>query len=110
MAVPNTKWYSILESPAGHRMVMVSGRTGFTGSAKTRNITVSFTFLKAAQVTMAKPPATAKTIAYIRKYTPYVSATQFTTGGLTTARRVIVNRLTAKGVSTALFNYVLIGY
>lgn len=110
-AISTTYNYSILESPAGHRMVMQTGRAQFLAGGCTARINAAFNFLKAALVTPEKPKVTAgKSVAILVKYIPYVTATQFTTSGLPVDRKVVVSRLTGVTASGQIFHYMFIGY
>jgi hypothetical protein len=98
MVKSQTTYYSILESPAGYRLVQQAGRA--TYAAKNEKVTLTIGFRKLLSGHVTPNQAMTKVSAM-----PYISASQFTA---LTSRNLIIGRAT--GVTSALaFSYSFIG-
>ncbi len=94
-----TTYYSILESPAGYRLVQQCGNSNFVNKAKAATLTIGFRKLISGHVRVNRAPRNVTGL-------PYLSASQFT--ALTT-RSVLVKR-TSKATTNLAFSYKLVGY
>jgi|ADurb_Met_01_Slu_FD_contig_21_1858323_length_1661_multi_9_in_0_out_0_2 hypothetical protein len=99
MVKSQTTYYSILESPAGYRLVQQTGKGSFAAKSKKMTMTIGFRRLISGHVSSNINHTKVSAL-------PYISASQFTA---LTVRQAIVSRAT--GVVSALaFSYTLVGY
>lgn len=109
MALAQTTYYSIMESPSGHRMIQQVGRAGFVAKGKKKTLTIGFRRLVHGMVQPGQgPPSAGGYSLRLKAYIPYISATQYTQAGLA-SRGLIVSRQTGV-VSALVFSYSLVGY
>jgi hypothetical protein len=102
----------ILENASGYRFVQQVGRAGFKAKLLNKSVATDFRRLVYGSVQANKGPlGAAKTAQAVKAVWPYLTATMFTTGGLPTARKVIVQRASCNASSSALaFCYNFIGF
>jgi len=107
-AMTTTAYKGFIDTPEGHRLIIVRGRAQFLGKAKNRTITAGFNRLLGATVTPGAVVSIGTKTTLVTGYTPFVSTTQFTQ--YMQSRQFVVSRGLSGVISALVFNYDFVGY